>query len=414
VRFFRGCQMRHRNWLGAIALPVLFCSATASAAGNPIDDYLAARVRETRIPGIVAAIVDHDGVRYSAAFGRQDVANNLPMQRDAIFRIASMTKPITSLAVAMLVEEKLLGLDDPVEKYLPEYANPRVIDAFYPLDRSSVTRPAIRSITLRHLLTNTSGLGYPFSSLALSQLQGEGAAARELPEPQPLLHDPGAEWTYGPSTRVLGRVIEKVTGKPLDTVLRERIFEPLGMHETFFVVPGALRARVVTIHRWVDGRLVETPNGAEVAAPVAGDGGLHSTAADFARFIQCILNHGRAPDGRQLISDNAARSMGRVHTGSVRVRLQDASSPALSAVFPLGAGRDGFGLGFQITGANPPAGMRRPGSMSWAGIFNTQFWIDPEAGIGGILLMQYLPFYDKAAIETLQQFERLAYAAPGP
>jgi methyl acetate hydrolase len=396
--------------LFAALLCMVATLATAAERNHaPIDQYLTARIGQTHIPGMVAAIVDHQGVRYLGAFGKQDVAGNVAMQPDAIFRIASMTKPVTSLAVVMLMEDGKIKLDDPIEKYLPEYANPRVIDVFYPLDRSFTTRPAVRSISVRHLLTHTSGLGYPFASLTLAQLQGEGANAQPMPTPLPLLHDPGAEWSYGESTRVLGRLVEKVSGKPLDVFLRERIFEPLGMHDTSYVVPAENNGRVPTIHRWQDGKLVEMPNPAQISSPVQGDGGLNSTAADYAKFIQLFLNHGVAPDGRHLVSDHAMRLMGRVHTGSVRVRLQDAAVPAVSAVFPLGAGRDSYGLGFQVTGSPGVPGMRSPGSMSWAGIFNTEFWIDPDKGIGGILLMQYLPFYDKAAIETLLGFEQRVY-----
>lgn len=398
---------RTRRHAAAAWMLALLAPLAAHANYGHVDAYLAERVKDTHIPGMVAAVVDFNGLRHTVAVGSQDVAGRVPMRPDTIFRIASMTKPVTSLAVVMLVEDGKIGLDDPVGKFLPAYAEPRVIDVFHPLDRSYTTRPAVRPITVRNLLTNTSGLGYPFAALTLTQLQGDGS--RPLPEPLPLLHDPGAEWTYGPGTRLLGEIVAKVSGQPLDAFLRERIFEPLGMHDTFFVVPAEKRARVATVHRWVDGKLVEVPNPAEISAPVAGDGGLHSTAADFAKFIQFFLANGRAPDGRALVSDHAARLMGRVHTGGVRVRLQDAAAPALSAVFPLGAGRDSFGLGFQVTGPNPPAGLRRQGSMSWAGIYNTQFWIDPDAGVGGILLMQYLPFYDKAAIETLQGFEQRVY-----
>lgn len=399
----------------AVALLLVVCLPlrAAEAAWQGVDAYLSERVREAGIPGLVAAVVDFRGVRHVAAFGMQDVAGQVPMKTDTIFRIASMTKPLTSLAAVMLVEDRLLGLDDPVEKYLPEYANPRVIDALFPADGSVITRPAARALTIRHLLTNTSGIGYPFASLTLTQLQGRGAASPQA-GPPPLLHDPGALWTYGPGTRVMGQIIEKVSGKPLDVFLRERIFQPLGMNETFFVVPKALHGRVATVHRrGENGRLVETPNPAELSAPVAGDGGLFSTAADYAKFITFMLNLGRtSPEGPHLVSDHAARLMGRVHTGSVRVRLQEATDPSVSAVFPLGAGRDSFGLGFQVTGPNPPAGLRHAGSLSWAGIYNTHFWIDPDTGVGGILLMQYLPFYDKAAIDTLLGFEQRVYQAP--
>lgn len=395
---------------------LLFITGTVGAAesGNvTLDRYLESRLRESGIPGLVAMVVDHSGPRYTGAFGAQDVAGKIPMRADTIFRVASMTKPVTSLAVMLLFEEQKLGLDDPIEKHLPEFASPRVIEAFYPLDRSYATRPAVRPITVRHLLTHTSGLGYGFSNLTLAQLQGEGANAKPLPNPLPLLHDPGSMWSYGESTRVLGRLVEKLSGQPLDEFLRTRLFEPLGMHETAFVVPAEKLGRVATVHRWTDGKRVEIPNGSEVRSPVQGDGGLNTTAADYAKFIALFLNHGRTHDGRQLVQESTIVLMGRNHIGGVRVRLQEAAMPTLSAVFPLGAGRDTFGLGFQVTGSPAVKDMRSPGSLSWAGIYNTQFWIDPEKGIGGMLLMQYLPFYDKAAIDTLLGFEQRVYQGLG-
>jgi methyl acetate hydrolase len=398
-----------RSPLAVFLTLVLITSPGFAANSGAIDDYLASRIRDTKIPGMVAMVVDKHSTRYIGAFGMQDVAGRVPMQSDSIFRIASMTKPVTSLAVMMLVEERKVGLDDAIEKYLPEYAKPQVIDVFYPIDRSYSTRPATRSISIRHLLTHTSGLGYSFASLTLAQLQGTGADAKPLPNPPPLLHDPGTEWSYGESTRVLGLLVEKVSGQPLETFMRERIFVPLGMNDTSYTVPEAKTTRVATVHRWTEQGLVETPNPASVTSPPNGDGGLNSTAADYARFIQLFLNNGRSAAGKQLISHKTIGLMGRNQTGNVRVRLQDAAAPAVSAVFPLGAGRDTYGLGFQVTGAPAMAEMRSPGSLAWAGIFNTEFWIDPAKGIGGILLMQYLPFYDKAAIHTLQGFEQRVY-----
>jgi methyl acetate hydrolase len=395
--------------VGLFAIASAVVQAAAPERHAEINRYLTAQLGTTPIPGMVAAIVDKNGLRYTGAFGKQDVAGNVPMKSDTIFRIASMTKPVTSLAIMMLVEEGKIGLDDPIEKYLPEYANPQVIDVFYPIDRSYTTRPAASSISVKHLLTHTSGLAYPFSSLTLSQLQGSGPDQKPLPNPLPLMHDPGAEWTYGESTRVLGKLVEKVSGKELEAFMRERIFVPLGMTDTSYDVPVAKTARVVTIHRWEGGRLVETPNAGSVASPHNGDGGLSCTAADYAKFIQMFLNEGRAPDGKQLVSAHTVQLMAQNHTGTVRVRLQDAAAPAVSAVFPLGAGRDSYGLGFQVTASPAVPNQRSPGSLAWAGIFNTEFWIDPARGVGGILLMQYLPFYDKAAIETLIGFEQRVY-----
>jgi methyl acetate hydrolase len=406
-------MMKTRMIRTVLALMVCMTWAVEGAAATDphadISRYLEAQQKAAGIPGFVAAIVDKNGLRYLNAVGKQDVAQNLPLKPNALFRIASMTKPITSLAVMMLVEQGKVGLDDPIEKYLPLYANPRVIETFYPLDGSYTTRPATGSITVKHLLTHTSGLGYGFASQILTLMQGAPPNVRAMPSPLPLLHDPGTAWTYGESTRVLGQLVEKVSGQELEAFMQQNIFAPLGMSDTFYDVPTAKLGRVITVHRWEGGKLVEAANPAKIDSPHNGDGGLSSTAADYAKFIRLFLNGGKLPDGRQLISARTAQTMGEAHTGTVRVRLQEPALPAVSAAFPLGAGRDSYGLGFQVTGAPAVPDQRSPGSLAWAGIFNTEFWIDPSRGIGGILLMQYLPFYDKAAIETLQGFERRVY-----
>jgi methyl acetate hydrolase len=391
----------------ALALAPWAAAQNRLASSAEIDAYLTSVVRDTRIPGIVALVVDADRVVYTGAFGRQNVGAGVPMAADSIFRIASMTKPVTSVAVMMLVQEGDIGLDDPVAKYLPAFAEKQVIASFNAADKTYTTRPASGPITVRHLLTHTSGLGYAFSNPTLAALVGPepGASVAGLP----LLHDPGARWTYGESTRVLGTLVEKVSGQALDDFMAERIFAPLGMSDTFYSVPAPKAGRVVTVHRTTPDGLIETPNPAEINAPVYGDGGLHSTAADYAKFIQLFLNDGRAPNGKRLLSEATVKQMGENHIGAIFVEQQPAALPALTEPFPLGAGHDKFGLGFEITGPHTDKFSRSPGSMAWAGIFNTEFWIDPARGIGGVLLMQYLPFYDAAAIETLQGFERRVY-----
>ncbi len=406
-------NLRLLSSLRVAAAFVAFAAASPTFAQDrlpssaEIDAYLTSVVRDTRIPGIVALVVDADRVVYISAFGCQDVAAGVPMADDSIFRIASMTKPVTSVAVMMLVQEGDIGLDDPVSDYLPAFEDEQVIESFNPADKTYTARPASGPMTIRHLLTHTSGLGYSFSNETLAALVGAepGASVTRFP----LLHDPGTRWTYGESTRVLGTLVEEVSGQALDEVLSERIFVPLGMSDTFYIVPASKARRVVTVHRRTPDGLVESPNPAEITAPVYGDGGLHSTADDYAKFIQLFLNNGRAPNGMRLLSEATVALMGENHIGAIFVEQQPAALPALSEPFPLGAGRDKFGLGFQVTGPHTDTFTRSPGSMSWAGIFNTEFWIDPAREIGGVLLMQYLPFYDAAAIETLQGFERRVY-----
>lgn len=400
----------NRCWaiVAGLALAAAAGAQPRTDANGTLDSVLASAVEQTPIPGLVAMAVTADAVLYEGAFGQQNVAENTPMALDSMFRIASMTKPVTSVAVMMLVEQGEVALDDPIGDYLPELAGKEVIDELDAETNDYTTRPATGPITIRHLLTHSSGLGYGFSSETLFRLTGGSfeISATELP----LLHDPGSRWTYGESTRVLGHLVETVAGQPLEAFMQARIFAPLGMSDTSYSVPPEKMPRVVTTHALVDGKLAENPNPENIApAEAFGDGGLVSTAADYAKFMQMLLRGGSAPDGRRLLSEATVRTMGENHLGDVRVSVQDAALPDLAKAFPLGAGRDGFGLGFQITGQHSEPDTRAPGSMSWAGIYNTEFWIDPDSGIAAVLLMQYLPFYDGDAIATLIEFEHALY-----
>jgi CubicO group peptidase (beta-lactamase class C family) len=269
-------------------------------------------------------------------------------------------------------------------------------------------RPAASDATLRHLLSHSSGLAYGFASDVVNAIStGSDAPTADA---MPLLYDPGTAWSYAGGIAIVGSVVERIEGIGLDTVMRDRLFLPLGMQDTSFIVPARDLDRVATIHGMDEaGNLNEAPNPVDIRAPVNGDGGLNSTARDYARFIQLFLNEGLAPGGKRLLSRRSIREMSRNQLGGRTVTLQEEPTPLLARAFPLGAGRDGFGLGFQITGKHDNAAARSPGSLSWAGIFNTEFWIDPAAGIGGVLMMQYLPFYDDAAIETLKGFEARLY-----
>ena len=389
----------------------LLLFASFAHAQNPmqarIDSYLSSAVNGTYIPGIVAIVVDKEGVLYEGAFGYKNVAQGSPMQTDSIFRLASMTKPITSVAVQQLIESGNIGLDDPISNYLPEYRDKQVIENYDPNSGEYSTRSASGEITIRNLLAHTAGFGYTFSSNVLQTITG--TSGRLSTTDLPLLHDPGSRWTYGESTSVLGSLVEKVSGVSLDQYFKAQIFTPLEMNDTFFTVPAPKASRVVTRHRKSGDTLNEIPNPEILSAEVLGDGGLFSTGPEYVKFIQMFLNGGIGNNGSRVLSENSIAVMGENHIGEIKVELQPSALPAVSEPFPLGAGVDTFGLGFQVTGQHNDSGKRSPGSLSWAGIHNTEFWIDPEKGIGAVLLLQYIPFYDSVAVELLVEFERLVY-----
>lgn len=395
--------------LSLVTLPAAAPPPPSIDAQGPaaISTVLRAAVARGDVPGVVAMVVGPDQVLYHEAFGKMNVAKGLDMQKDAIFRIASMTKAVTSVGVMMLVEEKKLGLDDDVATYLPAFKSPQVLSRYDTASGTYETRPATRPITIRQLLTHTSGIGYSWSDPGLALVQKKTGRGSEVD--LPLVNEPGAQWTYGASTKVLGDVIERISGQRIDAFLENRIFAPLGMRDTMFTVPPAKYARVVTQHQKTAGTIVETPNPETIPTNLRADGGLLSTAPDYARFLQMLLNRGRL-GGVRILGEQTVRDATRNQTGTVTVRLQPSADPARSRPYPLGAGEDVWGFGFQLAAPSKPnPNMRRPGSMSWAGINNTFFWVDPQKEIGVIVLMQMLPFYDEAAIRLLQGVEEQIY-----
>ena len=398
--------MKRLLWL----LPLLFVAVT-SAASLPQRgvDALSAVLRSATdrgdVPGAVVAVVDKNGILYNEAFGRSSVLRNTPMTKDTIFNIASMTKAVTSAAIMILVDEGKLKLDDEVSKYLPKYKNPLVVTKFNDADASYETRPAKRPITIRHLLTHTSGIGYGFSSPMLTKIM------QKTMQPEldlPLLFDPGESWAYGASTRVLGQVVEAISGQKIDAYLESRILQPLGMQDTSYLVPPAKYARVVAVNaRGADGKFVERPMPATLPANVAGDGGLYATASDYGLFLRMLLNRGRLGDKR-ILSEKSAKSMLESHSGNVVVQPQESANQALSRNFPLGAGKDRWGLGFQLQAERLP-NRRSPGSGTWAGIFNTHFFVDPAREIAVVVMMQTLPFYDEASMKVYADVEEAVY-----
>ncbi len=381
--------------------------ALTSSGATSLSQFFSDAIAPRDVPGIVAIVVSPDKVLYHQAFGKMNVAQNVPMAKDAIFRIASMTKAVTSVGVMQLVEQGKLRLEDDVSKFIPSLASPQVLTNVDEKAATYQTRPASRHITIRQLLTHTSGIGYSWSDHGLAIAQRKTGATND--SQLPLVNDPGSQWTYGASTRVLGDVIEKITGERIDAYLEAHILGPLGMRDTTYTVPKEKSVRVVTLHQKVDGKITETQNPAVIPATIRGDGGLFSTAADYSRFVQMILNKGQL-GGTRILKESTVAEMSKNQIGSVKVRLQPSADPLRSKPYPLGAGEDVWGLGFQLaspTSAN--ASMRSPGSMSWAGINNTFYWIDPRKQIGAVILMQMLPFYDENAIRVLQGFEERVY-----
>jgi len=404
-------NMKLRLWTSAFALLVSAHGFTAELSEQglaELDLYLQNAIQSTRIPGMVALVVNKDGIVYEKAFGLMDSANSKPMTTDAIFRLASMTKAITSTAIMMLVEEGRIGLDTPVSAYLPALASPQVFTRYNAEDGTFTAKAADKEITVRQLLTHTSGLGYTFTSDILNKLMS-GNFWTSSATAYPLLFEPGSNWQYGESTRVLGEIVTAVSGQELFEFMQARLLQPLHMQDTSYDIAADKNARVVTVHRSNGSESLEeaNPPGAITSAH-NGDGGLSGTARDYAQLIRLFLNQGHVDQSGQLLKPETVALMGENHTAPVTVRLMNSTNKLLSEDFPLGAGVDSYALGFQRTQSQIP-NMRSPGSLAWAGIFNTEFWIDPANEIGAVLLMQYLPFYDASAIEVLQGFEQRIY-----
>ena len=393
--------------LAAVTHAVQSTPAPARRQRPGIDKVLADAVARGDVPGVVAMATDRNGVVYQGAFGLADVSTRRPLAADALFRIASMTKAVTSVAAMQLVEEGRLSLDDPAGKYLPELAQLSVFEEFDAKTGAYSVKPATKAVTVRHLLTHTSGLGYNFTSPIVRDFKpraGEQYAAG------PLLFEPGEQWMYGTSTDWVGRLVERFSGRTLEQYFQLRIFAPLDMVDTFYNVPAAKRSRLVAVHRrQADGVFALDPVQPPVTIPrPIGGGGLASTAADYTRFLQMLLNGGSL-NGRRVLRAETVALMGRNQIGEVGVRALKTAMPERSSDFSFVAdGRDKWGLGFLISADEQP-GKRSAGSLSWGGINNTYFWVDPARGIAGVILMQLLPFADEKALAVYDAFERAVY-----
>jgi methyl acetate hydrolase len=370
-----------------------------------IDAVLQAKVAAREIPGVVAMAANERSVVYEGAFGFRNMATATPMSSDTIFRIASMVKLLTSVAALQLVEQGKLSLDEPAANIDPTLGSAELLTGF---DAKGVPqlRPPHQPITLRHLLSHTSGFSYPlWDPNAVRYLK----AARDNPAlpRKPLMFEPGTKWAYGGSLDRVGRLVEIAGGQILDRYFRDHITGPLGMNDTSFSITELQRARQASLHvRGADGKLLAKALEKPIApAVVSGGGGIYSTAPDYMTLLQALLNGGSLR-GASILRRDTVTQMSTNQIGDLQAGILKTTNPALSNDLDFFPGvRLRWGLGHMINLDPVPHG-RSAGSLTWAGLFNTYYWIDPAMRIAGVIMMQILPFADGQALMAYRQFER--------
>lgn len=375
-----------------------------------IDRMVKEHVDAGKIPGAVVLIARNGKIVYHKAFGFSNLETRSPLQKDNIFRIASQTKAVTSLAIMMLFEEGKFLLDDPVSRYIPEFKNARVLTGFNWGDSTYSAEPAKSDITIRQLLTHTSGIDYAaignqeFKALYAKAgvPSGIGNTNAVLADKiktlakLPLKHHPGEKYTYGLNTDVLGYLVEVLSGQPFDQFLKMRIFEPLGMNDTYFYLPSAKHSRLVALYATENEKLVRPSvvyDGVQPDYPLSngsyfsGGAGLSSTTEDYAKFLQLFLNRGEY---------NGVRLLSRK---TVELMLTNQLQPSMT---------NQFGLGFGLeTEKNDAGSILSVGSFSWGGAFNTHYWADPKEKLVGLIFtnMYNSPYWnlgDKYKVLTYQ------------
>lgn len=376
------------------------------------DRVLADAAAAGAVPGVVAMATTADGTIYEGAFGKASVAGDAPIALDTVFHIASMTKAITGVAAMQLVEQGKVGLDQPAGDILPQLADPKVLDGF---DASGqpILRPARSKVTLRNLLTHTAGFAYDTWNPDLARFY----AVTGLPPARtgklqaldaPLARDPGLRWEYGINIDWVGRIVETISGQNLHDYMRTHIFDPLGMKDSGFLLTDAQQARRIPVHtRNDDGSLTAQPlEPLRVPEFFNGGGGLHATARDYLAFVCAILNGGAG-----ILTPEMVTLMGQNHIGALNVQPMPTQNKAFSCDVDLFPDQDvQWGLTFLINTRDVP-GRRSAGSLAWAGLRNTYYWIDPKKRVGGVFMTQALPFADPMILGVLADFERAVYAA---
>jgi len=381
---------------------------------GPLDSLLQSGVADGSVPGVTAAVTDRDGLIYESGFGERAIDSGIAMTADSVGWIASMTKAITGTAAMQLVEQGKIDLDEPAGTWAPYLAEAQVLEGFGE-NNKPVLRAPKRPITLRHLLTHTAGFGYANWDISIKRY----VETTQLPTSNsgdirglmtPLLFDPGDRWQYSTAIDWAGLIVEKISGQSLGTYMHQHIFMPLGMTDTGFKISDAMRSRKATMHRRIEGGKLETTQMETPQNPPAemGGGGLYSTTGDYLNFIRMILNNG-AGNGNQILKPETVQAMSRNQMGDCRVCKLPTTNPTVSldAEFFPGMPKT-WGLTFMINSEQAPTG-RSANSLSWAGLANSYYWIDPAKGIGGVFMTQILPFVDQRALALYLDFETAVY-----
>ncbi|MES4891721.1 serine hydrolase domain-containing protein [Streptomyces sp. NPDC096012] len=382
-----------------------------------LDRHFARHVDEGRLPGFLLSVARGGRVAHLTTYGLRDTAAGLPVGPDTLWRIYSMTKPVTAVAVLMLVEEGRLALDDPLDRHLPEFAEPRVYESGS--GTGVRTRPAAGPLLIRHLLTHTAGLTFGFyyrhpvdalyreAGLEYSVPPGAGLAETvELYARMPLQFDPGTQWNYSVASNVLGRVVEVVSGRPLDAFFAERILGPLGMTDTGFHVVPEQEGRLAELYGEKEGGGIEPVPGLPVRGRprfLSGSGGLVSSAPDFHRFME-MLRRGGELDGTRLLSADTVALMTRNQLPGAAI-LRDFGAPGHQE-----PGNDGLGFGFNVSVVVDPSrtlAPSSPGTYGWTGAASTAFWVDPRHD----LTVQFMTQVRPKTLKLFPDLRRLVHEA---
>jgi CubicO group peptidase (beta-lactamase class C family) len=398
--------------LTSILLLIYAHTAIALEYGNPgaagllpdrlerVDRLIEKTISDDKIKGAVALVARNGQIVYHKAFGLADAESKTPMATDSIFRIASMTKAVTTVAAMMLYENGHFQLNDPISLYLPEFADMRVITDTDDNGEIRATAPATSKIRIIDLLVHASGIAYPFTPTALQQpyvdagiIDGLTVSEQKLADQmrllakQPLLFEPGSSYMYGLNSDLLGYLVEVVSGQPLDEFFAEHITAPLGMNDTYFYIPDDKASRLATLYAHVEGEGLVLSNGREsdikmddprfpitgARSYFSGGAGLSSTAYDYALFIQMLLNGGDL-DGVRILSRKSVELM-----SATRVDTD-------------GDGKADLGLGFSVvTNLGESGELGSIGAYAWGGAFNTTFWIDPQENLIAVFMSQVRP-----------------------